>query len=414
MPSLINKQENDVRGDTFTIQVPPVKEPFYGCSQTLAYFGFSQRGKSHIDSGTQCQDRCFSRYIAEKDLLVVAIADGVGSCTLSDLGADVAVHNSVDFICGELQKVDAEKIDSQLIEAILPDAMQCAFDQVELAANSYKQLLYSLQSTLTIAVYDGANLCFGHAGDDGIIVLKKDGSLQLATNRHKGKESNSVYPLQSRGTWQFGSVSDVVAFVMVTDGVLDDFIQNSPEYERLSYQIVEGIFKSSYNGENSVKRTCDQVFSQMSKRNYRSVVEDDITIVVGVNSDALSRCPCEPVVPSENAYDEEKQSEQNCEKSEIHALAENKAQRPNYDTAYNERQSQTGGHSSQSTSNDKKDDFNKSKEAVENKKTRRSSNNKRVRNRKKDEIARLRFLFFFLLIVLLIELVLLVHINVMK
>ena len=175
-----------------TIPVPDVEAPFYGLKDNLAYFGFSQRGKSHIDSGTPCQDRCYSSYIPENKILIVAVADGVGSCALSDLGADTAVHSAVEYVHKELQQVDAKDLNRTLAGSVLRNALQYAYDQVELAAQAYEQLLYSLQSTLTVAIYNGTDLYFGHVGDDGIVVLTEEGTLAMATSRHKGEEASRV------------------------------------------------------------------------------------------------------------------------------------------------------------------------------------------------------------------------------
>lgn len=272
------------------IPVPPVSEPFFGLKNKIAYFGFSQQGKSHIESNTPCQDRCGGEYVQESNYLILAVADGVGSCALSDLGADTAVHAVVDFIRKEILKSDSKKLDSTLAGSMLRNAMQFAYDQVESAAMVNEQLLYSLQSTLTVAVYDGTDLYFAHAGDDGIVALTKEGTLALATTRHKGEEASSVYPLQGKSMWQFGMVPNTVAFVMATDGVLDAFVRNSFEKDRVYYPFVEPIFTGKYESEQDVEQMCKDLYSYMNGEKYRSTVTDDLTITVAMNLDKLSTC----------------------------------------------------------------------------------------------------------------------------
>lgn len=274
------------------IPVPPISKPFYGLKNRIAYFGFSQRGQSHIDSGKPCQDRCFHAYIPESGILVVAIADGVGSCALSDLGADTAVHAAVEFVYKALRKqtTQGQQIDRTLVSSILRNAMQHAYDEVERKAQEYEQLLYSLQSTLTISIYDGTDLYFGHAGDDGIVVLTEERTLALATSRHKGEEVSSVYPLQNCGTWQFGMVPGVAAFVMATDGVLDAFVRSSFENERVYYPFLEPLFTAEYNDEEAVKRVGADLYAYMKGEEYRAVVTDDITVAVVMNNEKLPHC----------------------------------------------------------------------------------------------------------------------------
>ena len=288
--SVVHDAASSPEEEEYTIPVPPVAEPFYGLKNRMAYFGFSQRGKSHIDSGAPCQDRCYSAYIPENGILITAVADGVGSCALSDLGADTAVHSSVEYIQKELKKVTSNKLDAVLAGSILRNALQFAYDQVELAAKANEQLLYSLQSTLTVAIYNGTDLYFGHAGDDGIVVLTEEGTLAMATTRHKGEEASSVYPLQGKTTWQFGMVPNAVAFVMATDGVLDAFVRSSFEKERVYYPFIEPIFTAAYETEDSVKQICTELFTYMSGEKYRAAVTDDLSIIAVMNLEKVSNC----------------------------------------------------------------------------------------------------------------------------
>lgn len=285
-------QKGTEPGDDFddTIAVPPVEVPFCGLKNRIAYFGFSQRGQSHIESGAPCQDRCYSVFVPESGHLVMAIADGVGSCALSDLGARTAVQSVVHYIEIELKNRNQTGLDGQAAGPILRNAMQFAYDEVEKAAVNYEQLLYSLQSTLTVAIYDGSNLYFGHAGDDGIVALKEDGTLALATTRHKGDEASSVYPLQGKTTWQFGMVPNTVAFVMATDGVLDAFVKSSYENDRVYYPFIEPIFKERYRSERDVEKMCASFFDYMNSQAYRASVTDDLTLTVAMNLNRLPNC----------------------------------------------------------------------------------------------------------------------------
>lgn len=272
------------------IPVPPVEEPFYDLRGRIAHFGFSQTGQSHLRYGTPCQDRCHSAYVPGTNLFVGAIADGVGSCALSDLGAHTAVHSAVDCVCYELEKNIAVQLDGAMAGTILRKAFQYAYDQVAQTAQQHEQLLFSLQSTLTVAIYDGTNLYFGHAGDDGIVALTADRKLDMATTRHKGEEASSVYPLQSKATWQFGMVPNTVAFVMVTDGVLDAFVPQAAEENEVYYPFVEQIFTQRYKSKEHVKAVCNDMYAYMNSDKYRSTVTDDLTLIAVMNRDKMSSC----------------------------------------------------------------------------------------------------------------------------
>ena len=82
-------------------------------------------------------------------------------------------------------------------------------------------------TTLSSVLYDGTKVVFGHAGDGGIIVRKKDGTITPITERQKGADGTSVRPLRAgNSSWDFGICSDEAASVLlVTDGMLDGVFQ---------------------------------------------------------------------------------------------------------------------------------------------------------------------------------------------
>lgn len=270
------------------IAVPPVEKPFWSLQNHIACLGFSQQGESHKLKDLPCQDRCRG-IVTQNGYVVMAIADGVGSCALSDLGSAVAVQAAVGHLQEELEKRGQETLDAPAAGALLREAMNHAYDMVEQAAEDNQQLLYSLQSTLTVAIYDGTNLYYGHAGDDGIVALTKNGILEMVTIRHKGEEASSVYPLQNKATWEFKMVPDTVAFVMATDGVLDAFVRNEVEKNRIYYPFIEPLFTTSYRTEEDVRQMCQDFYAFMESDKYRTSVTDDLTLMACINQQNLQQ-----------------------------------------------------------------------------------------------------------------------------
>ncbi len=264
------------------LELPPAS---YSFENKTGVFAFSQKGQSHIEAGTSCQDRCGYRYVEKQKVWICAIADGVGSCAYSDYGSTCAVNSALDIIEKELNLLDANTVLTvEYMGKLLRKMMQYAYDSVKQKAVELGLLLYSMQSTLTVAVYDGNNLYFSHAGDDGIVVLQRDGKFNMITVRHKGEESSSVYPLQSVKTWQYGMTKNVHSFIMATDGVLDAFVKNEYENNRIYLPFIQDIFTASYKSKDDVKSICDDYFSYMSDSSYRKVVKDDLTLIGVTNS----------------------------------------------------------------------------------------------------------------------------------
>lgn len=268
-------------------QIPalPLPGPVSDFRGTVSAFAFSQQGQSHVNKGVPCQDRSSFRFLSDT-VVAGAVADGVGSCALSDHGADTAVSAALDYLeqhLGEQLKTPGFVMDAPFMGKLLRGMMQYAYDQVKKKSEELEQLLYSMQSTLTVAVYDGKTLYFAHAGDDGIIALTSQGDYEMVTSRHKGDEASSVYPLQSCSSWQYGMVNDVVGFVMATDGVLDAVVRDETEENRIYYPFLEPAFSTVLRSAEETAAACSDWFAYMQSPGYRAMVTDDLSFVCVVN-----------------------------------------------------------------------------------------------------------------------------------
>lgn len=283
-----HEEDNETEERLPEIHLP---DPTSGYENDISVFCISQQGESHIKNNLPCQDRSGFRWV-NKQIVIASIADGVGSCQLSDYGAETAVKSSLDFL-EKFLKVEMNQPDFVFdtpgrMKMGLSGAMQYAFDSVEKRAEELEVLSYSLQSTLTLAVYDGTTLYFAHAGDDGIVALDKDGIYAMVTARIKGEEASSVFPLQSK-QWTYGKVNNTVGFVMATDGVLDAFVRPESENNRVYYRFVEPVFYTTQTDAESAKSNCNDWDEYLKTEAYRNAVTDDITFVGVVNQNAIQK-----------------------------------------------------------------------------------------------------------------------------
>lgn len=281
---------SDIQEEIVLPQLPE-ESSFMGIIQDITYWGFSQRGESHIKNELPCQDRCKVLVLnGVCPIIIAAIADGVGSCALSHYGASIATETSTEFLKKELNSHTDGKLEDKLVGDLLRGAMRCAYDAVKRSAEEMEQLEYSFQSTLTIALYDGNTLYISHAGDDGVVVITDDGKLELVTTRIKGEEASSVYPLQAGPRyWQVIKVDQHVnGFVMATDGVLDAFVRGEKEGNRIYYPFIQPAFETKQNNENKVKEVFEFYYTYMCGEEYRQSVTDDLTMIVVTNQRELS------------------------------------------------------------------------------------------------------------------------------
>lgn len=266
----------------------------------LTHFYISQQGKRHIEKKTPCQDCSFSirvhSDVDNRDIIVAAIADGVGSCEYSQYGAEKSVASFCTFVQGKI--LDNEfSLDDKSVLSIINKAFIYALQMVEEHSEKMELPFMEFDSTLTGAIYDGENVWYGHIGDDGIVALYNDGTYELITTRHKGEEAHSLFPLKNTDLWEFGKTSKSVAsFAMMTDGVLDYCVDSSVMNNRVYFPFLEPALACVMNNDEKAALQRADWYEYLSgsgnyKQNFRDSVSDDITLVVVENSESVKKLP---------------------------------------------------------------------------------------------------------------------------
>lgn len=184
-------------------------------------YGFSQQGKSHIQKGVVCQDSHRIEML-ENGWYILVVADGVGSAKHSEDGSKIA-SEAVARYCKN--NILPNMTGEQVIERI-KESYQIAFRQIEIFCQDIGGQIEDYDTTLTSAVYTGAEVYYGHAGDGGIIVKDSKGYYEMVTVPQKGMDGISVRPLRSGSdSWEFGMLNKkVTAVLLATDGMLDTLL----------------------------------------------------------------------------------------------------------------------------------------------------------------------------------------------
>ena len=238
-------------------------------------FAITQQGRSHSIRQVACQDFSAVKQIEShgKTFSVAIIADGVGSCKLSGEGAKIAVTEAMKQLEKFIKRT--RKLEEPGAIRNLKKAFNHAANSVNKHAEKTKQDPDQFSTTLTAALYDGKQLFFGHCGDGGIVGLNGRGEISAVTEQIRAP-LNIIMPLQKgKDFWDFGSAKDIVAFALMTDGVLDANVR-SEAYDNRIY--VPFFNKCFFDPSADVKMK-----EHLSNQDFKKDVSDDITLVCVAN-----------------------------------------------------------------------------------------------------------------------------------
>ncbi len=181
-------------------------------------YGFSLIGKSHISNEKCCQD-AHRIMRMENGWIIAAVADGVGSAANSQIGSRIAVDTVVQF-CNECMPYDYNIIS---IKSMMRTAYNYAFKCIARVAENENNPIENYDTTLSMVIYDGKRIIYGHSGDGAIIGLTTFGDYVEITKPQKGSDGVTVIPLRGGYTnWEIDTYEeDLAAVMLMTDGMLE-------------------------------------------------------------------------------------------------------------------------------------------------------------------------------------------------
>ena len=262
----------------------------------LAAFHITQQGKSHIDNGTVCQDAGLAQvlHVNGTELAVLIAADGVGSCLYSDEGSKTAV----DTLMNVLRNGIGQNTDKTDIRLLLKTGFTEALKRINELAKETRRPAEEFSTTLTCAVYDGSTVWYGHIGDSGIVAIFNDGSYRMITVRCKGQEWNMVMPLYFTDYWQFGTVENVAALCVQTDGVLDKYVDDELTDERIFFPFIEDLLTPLDSEEKLA--ACKKGYDDFLRSDEtRKELTDDITFAAAQNTETIAAAAANVVFDNE-------------------------------------------------------------------------------------------------------------------
>lgn len=165
--------------------------------------GVSVRGASHVKANLPCQDAL--RWEASGGKLVAVLADGAGSASTSEVGADLAVRAALRHLRDAVGKGRLPRLEAgcrALLEGAIRAARESVFAEAQLRVVRPRELA----CTLTVLVVDKDLASAAQVGDGASLVTGADDALIALTKPANEEYLNETTFLTSDGameSWQF-------------------------------------------------------------------------------------------------------------------------------------------------------------------------------------------------------------------
>jgi len=253
-------------------------------NKETAYFfyriiGASAIGPLHLINSTPCQD-AYAYEILPSGIGIIAVADGLGSARLSDLGArnavDTAVRSVKELICGTTPGL-------QNLEDVAKRAAYSARKALEEKAIELQCKLQDLACTLIVIVILKDGAAVAHIGD-GAVIAKTGKGLEIISAPGDSEYANEVSPITGKD-WEDSlrisckdaGISAIMAF---TDGLQRVAFKKTSEGLIPSEGFCSPLFLFADESED-IKETEEDLKNFLLSEKFK-YFEDDKTLVIFV------------------------------------------------------------------------------------------------------------------------------------
>ena len=154
----------------------------------------SETGKSHLRSGTPCQDAHYHKVIDR--VLVVAVGDGAGSADLSQVGSHLATQEAVEEFSRLFLSQGSPGDDAQWRDT-LEGCFRAALEALRREAHARKLQIKELATTLLLAVATPDTVVGMQVGDGAIVAEDPFGEIFALTVPQVGEYANETTFLSS-------------------------------------------------------------------------------------------------------------------------------------------------------------------------------------------------------------------------
>ena len=231
----------------------------------------TMQGTSHIKNGVPCQDFVKSSAYAVK---IIALADGAGSATHSDIGAKFAceaIINNIERRFNKLYETDLPLLKKRLVNSVMLRLYN--------SAKKKKVDISQFGSTLLFIAIQGNRVLAGHIGDGVIGAISNDGKISVLSEPERGEYANTTFFTTSSDSkshfriYKF-KVDDYKSFFLMSDGAADCL------YLRSEQQFSNAITKISKWMEDNDISEINEAISDNMRNYFPSKTSDDCSFIM--------------------------------------------------------------------------------------------------------------------------------------
>lgn len=179
-------------------------------------FHYQARGRGHTAEGIHVQDR--TAYKHHRGVQVLCLADGAGSATHAEHGAQAVVDSGCSLLIDHFDEFTAGD-DAAAAREVIIGTLRAALDDT---ARRVGCDIADLASTFLAVAASADRFVMAHVGD-GVIGYIKDGELRVASapdNAEFANETTFVTAIGAAGSLRLfrGALEGVSGFILMSDG----------------------------------------------------------------------------------------------------------------------------------------------------------------------------------------------------
>lgn len=240
-------------------------------------FGASGRGSSHEANGAPCQDAHAGARLPG-GWVALAVADGAGSASLSQIGANLAVSTAIERAA---VVVDAGAKGPAKIRTLMMEVIAHTRERVLVEARVRGVPPFELASTLLVALAGPELTATAHVGDGAVVVAWGDGGVATLSAPEPTEHPNETTFLTSSDALAATRVAveerGVARIALMSDGLQMLSLQY-PRWEPF-LPFFEPLFR--FAGEIGDDQSGNsQIDSLLSSKRVRAKTDDDVTLLI--------------------------------------------------------------------------------------------------------------------------------------